>query len=97
MSFAAIPIVAHTDRYTRDVVDKIIYEGYKMQINVNSLFDIRKRRTLKKIMDTGLVYAIGSDIHGPDKAVYANMKKASVKLGDEFDIINSRMNKLLGR
>lgn len=90
-------IVAHTDRYTKDIVDKIIYEGYKMQINVNSLFDIRKRKTIKNIMDTGLVYAIGSDIHGPDKAVYANMKKAAVKLGDEFYIINSRMNKLLGR
>lgn len=90
-------LVAHTDRYTRDVVDKIIYEGYKMQVNVNSLFDVIKRRSIKKIMDTGLVYALGSDIHGPDKAVYANMKKASVKLGDGFDIINTRMNKLLGR
>jgi len=90
-------LIAHADRYTQDVTNVLLDAGYKIQLNTDSLFDLRGRRRAKRIIDTGLVFALGSDIHGEDKVSYKHLKASEKYLGDKFPLIQERMEKLLSR
>lgn len=76
-------ILAHADRYHYKNIERLLDAGVDMiQLNASSLCRVFKNKTLYRWIESGLVVALGSDIHGKDVKAYKNFKKASNKLGD---------------
>lgn len=90
-------VISHVDRYSKDVVRKLISENYMLQLNAESMTVLFEKKRISDILESGLVYAVGSDLHGKDKRPYVAMVKAKRRFFQYFETINQRMNKLLGR
>jgi len=90
-------LIAHADRYLKSVTDRLIEEKYMLQINARSLLNVFSRKRTLEILESGLVYAIGSDIHGPDRKAYSQVKKFLKIAGDRYGVIQKRMCNLLDR
>lgn len=61
-------IIAHPERYRyvqndNDFVYRWINSGYYLQINQNSLFNLKTKRTVYKLIDKRLVSLVASDAH----------------------------------
>ena len=96
------PIIAHVDRYfgyfKDDMLDNMIANGVKIQINADSFLSFWNRRRALGLLSSGKVHFIGSDTHNMglrapniDKAVAEIEKKlgkdalkALIKNGNEL-------------
>lgn len=74
-------IIAHADRYSRNTIELLLDCGVKMlQINVDSLCTLFKKKHICKWLEKGFVGMIGSDIHSTDKNVYHKFTAAKKRL-----------------
>ncbi len=88
-------ILAHIDRYSHEDILKLVDIGVnKLQINAEALCKLFKDKGLYRFIDDGLVYAIGSDIHGANKRAYKLFDKAKCKLGDKLVPIKEHSDSL---
>lgn len=75
-------VLAHIDRYKKAYADRMVGEGYKVQLNADAFGSIFARRRLNSYISRGCVVAVGSDIHRDDS--YAPFTKLIT--GHRFDI-----------
>lgn len=87
-------ILAHPNRYSSYVVERMISIGVKLQINISHLCIRSERRRATQWFERGCVYAIGSDMHTSDKA-YEDLKRVERYFEQYTDDINSRSLELL--
>ena len=69
-------VLAHADRYPKENVEKMIKAGAKIQLNASGLCTLFKRKHLYKWIESDLVVALGSDVHGVDRTAYSKFIKA---------------------
>ena len=69
-------VLAHADRYDPSNIDRLVALGAKIQLNADSLSSLFVKKHIKRWIDNGYVYAIGSDIHGKDVKAYKRFEKA---------------------
>lgn len=89
-------ILAHADRYDADIIGACLDAGAKIQLNADGILSHKTRKQCMKWIDEGVVYAIGSDIHGRGKN-YAYFKKAIKILGEKADDIFAKTDSLLSK
>lgn len=94
-------VLAHIDRYIRDYedgVDRLLSMGAKAQINASSLASFFSRRRLVPYLESGAVWALGSDLHGADAGAYRDFASLERKIGKELylDIMNKSERLLEG-
>lgn len=92
-------VLAHIDRYLKSDprgVEELLSLGAYAQINSSSFLSHSTRNKLYRYIEDGdTVCAIGSDLHGCNKKLYKGFLKAQKILGNEFEKIMSRSDKLL--
>ncbi len=87
-------VLAHADRYDYKSVCRLLDRDIGIQLNVDAIFNIKTRFLCKRYVDTKMVVALGSDIHGvPEKA--NKFKKAIKILGTDADDIMRKTSELL--
>ena len=77
-------ILAHIDRYIsryKKEIDRLLESGAVAQINADGLKPFFLRKKLMPYIESGKVYAIGSDLHGTHKKAYNAFCKASKRIG----------------
>lgn len=92
-------VLAHIDRYIKkqdEGIRELISIGAKAQINAEAFYVGALRKKLRYYLeDTDSVVAIGSDLHGEDKAAYRRFAKLSERLGDAYGEIMKKTECLL--
>ena len=92
-------VLAHIDRYLRinpQDIDELLSMGAYAQINASALTSYGMRKRLSPYIDDGdTVCAIGSDLHGHNKKQYKPFCKSQKILGENFEKIMCRSEKLL--
>lgn len=83
-------VIAHVDRYHQSVVKRLIEEGYMLQLDADC-FTLFNMLRIKRILKSGLVYALGSDIHGKSKHAYKRLVRAHKYCSG----VNTRMKRLI--
>ena len=73
-------VLAHADRYNPSNVDRLVAVGAKIQLNADSLSSLFVKKHIRRWIDNGYVYAIGSDIHKQDEKAYKRFEKATKRL-----------------
>lgn len=87
-------ILAHADRYNVEHIYSLLDVGAQIQLNADSLNRFFKRRALYKWVEEGAVVALGSDIHGPDRAAYNDFAVAKKKLGIDLEYIKRQSDRI---
>lgn len=87
-------VIAHVDRYSEKVVDRLLKDRYMLQVNA-SAFTGLSLKWLRSVLESGRVHALGSDIHHADRYAYSDLKRAVRRLGAQNDEIQGRMQALL--
>lgn len=87
-------VLAHPNRYSSYVVERMISIDVKLQINISHLCIRSERRRAMQWFERGCVYAIGSDMHTNDKA-YDDLKRVERYFEQYTDDVNSRSLELL--
>lgn len=87
-------VIAHVDRYPLEIIKLLQTLNLNMQINAKAVCSFLKFRSLKHLIDTGEIVALGSDVHGLSKA-YKEYAKALKILGESAHVIMTRTEKLL--
>lgn len=87
-------ILAHADRYNSDSIYRLLDVGAQIQLNADALDSIFKRRILYRWVAEGAVVALGSDIHGADRAAYKHFAAAKKKLGKNLEYIKRQSDKI---
>jgi protein-tyrosine phosphatase len=63
-------ILAHVERYFEfynpDVMDEIMSHGLLMQANCDSVIDLKTRKRVLKLIESGKIHLLGTDLHGLD-------------------------------
>lgn len=59
-----LPVLAHVDRYTTEVVEELFRQGVMGQLNAEGVCRRWGRRRLLRWAEAGSIAALGSDIHG---------------------------------
>ena len=80
-------VLAHIDRYIKayeDGVDRMLAMGAKAQINASSLASFLSRRRLEPYLESGAVWALGSDLHRIDEGAYRDFASLERKIGKEL-------------
>ncbi len=84
------PILAHVDRYfgcfKEPMLDEMIKNGIKVQINFEAFLSIRTRRRALELLKTGKVHFLGSDSHNMGKRapeLDLAVKEIKKKLGED--------------
>lgn len=72
-------VLAHIDRYPDEAVNDLLYMGIHAQLNAGSMVKFGNRSRIRDWLDSGLVVAVGSDLHGPKQASYAPFIKIQKK------------------
>lgn len=75
-------VIAHADRYKPADIERVISLGAKIQLNADALSGLLIRKHLKKWLTSGIVVALGSDIHGVNKKYYKRFVKAANRIKD---------------
>ena len=88
-------LLAHADRYEKNIIEGFIDLGVNIQLNVDSISKLFPNKHLFDWIDRGYVSALGSDIHMRDKKAYTSFSRTKGKLKDKFDIIMSKSEKIL--
>ena len=74
-------ILAHPDRYSVQIIDRMILLGAKLQLNASSMYGFKKnKKAYLRWVKSGDVVAFGSDIHGRDKKSYKRLALCFKKL-----------------
>lgn len=87
MNKGIVVVLAHIDRYIRDYevdIDHLLGIGAKAQVNAPSLASFFSRRKMMPYLESGAVYALGSDIHEVDKGAYRDFAALESKIGREL-------------
>lgn len=83
------PIIAHIDRYFAcfkdPMLDQMIKDGFKIQINADAFLSLWTRRRALALMEAGKVHFIGSDAH--------NMGNRAPRLADAVREIEKRIGR----
>lgn len=87
-------VIAHVDRYTSETVNQLKNLNLNMQINAKSVCSLLKYKSLKHLIKSENMVALGSDMHGLNKA-YKDYTKAFKHLGEMAQVIMTRTEKLL--
>ncbi len=87
-------ILAHADRYSKDNIEQLIDVGAKIQLNASALDTFFKKKHLYSWLESGLVYGIGSDIHGKDERAYKRFANARKKIGDAHYEVVEKSNEI---
>ena len=87
-------VIAHADRYSPTVVEKMIDAGARLQLNASSLDHFFKKKSLFRWINSGLVVALGSDIHGKDENAYKHFTRAISKVKNMADYIKEESDKI---
>ena len=90
-------IIAHADRYSKKVVDKMLEAGARLQLNATSLDRFFKKKSLYKWINNGDVIALGSDIHGKDEKAYKSFTRAFSKVKNKADYIKIESDKIFNK
>ena len=91
-------ILAHAERYSKDIIDQMTEYGAKIQINASALQRFSKGRVeVERWLKEKLVVALGSDIHSLDKHAYSEFKRAARKLSDELKFIEEYSSDIWNR
>ncbi len=59
-------VVAHIDRYRRELAERLLNIGVSFQINAGALYAFGSRRRIRKYLSLDGAVALGSDLHGID-------------------------------
>lgn len=87
MNNGIIVVLAHIDRYIRDYevdIDHLLDMGAKAQINASSFASFFSRRRMMPYLESGSVYALGSDLHCVDTHAYRDFVALESKIGREL-------------
>lgn len=87
-------IIAHGERYPAKEMEKLLAEGFQIQLNVSSIATIIPSSFVKKSIKGDYVAALGSDIHGLNNS-YKEFTKTMNKLGDRADNIMEKTRRLV--
>lgn len=88
-------VLAHIDRYAESTVDFLLDFGFRAQINAESFCRLwTRKRSMAWAKELDAVVALGSDIHGCDTG-YRDFLKMKEKLGETYNVIMDRTQKLL--
>ncbi len=88
-------LIAHIDRYSKKVADKLMQQNYMFQLNADALLSFKTFFRAIHFIKSKKVYALGSDIHGSDCMAYKRMYFAAKLLGAGADLILNRMQTLI--
>jgi protein-tyrosine phosphatase len=81
------PIIAHIDRYfgcfNERMLDEMIQNGVKVQINADAFLGLFKRRRSLELISSGKVHFLGSDSH--------NMQKRAPNIAAAVRVIRKRL------
>lgn len=88
------PVMAHIDRYPPSEVERLLCLGVAAQINAEAVCGLRTRRRCLEYVERGVVWALGSDIHGRSRA-YSLFAKAQRHLGRAGSQVMERSAALL--
>lgn len=99
MDKGIVVVLAHIDRYIKDYeagIDRLLAMGAKAQINADGLSSLLLRRRLMPYLESGAVYALGSDLHGADPGMYRAFATLQRKIGkDLYEEIMQKSERLL--
>ena len=88
-------ILAHADRYSKETVEIMLDYGVtSLQINVDSLVTMFRKKHILKWIEDGRVSMIGSDIHGTSKKYYKRFCQAQNKFSELFLPIKKASDKI---
>ena len=89
-------ILAHAERYSRNIIEILLPLGIKLQLNASSVvgFERFKNKHLFDWMANGDVVAFGSDIHGKDPVAYRRLYKAFTSVGKPSEYIVNESYKI---
>lgn len=59
-------VIAHLDRYKKELAERLLDCGFSYQINAGSLYAFGSRRRNRKYLSLDGAVALGSDLHGTD-------------------------------
>lgn len=90
-------VLAHADRYNPRDIDKLITVGAYVQLNADSLCRFFIPKHIKAWISKECVFALGSDIHGPDNKAYKRFRRAIKKLGDTITPIKKHSDTIYNR
>ena len=94
-----VVLLAHIDRYLadhEDDIDRLISCGAYAQINASAFNTFGLKRKVKAYVDSGCVYAFGSDLHEVDKKAYKEFTSIKKKVGpDNFEMVMNKSAELL--
>ncbi len=90
-----IPVLAHVDRYEKEDVLRLMRRGIRIQLNAEPLARLLGKRRLAPYLESQLLVALGSDLHGAKKKGYAHFLKMQKRLGARTGEIFSKTEELL--
>ena len=89
------PVLAHIERYPTQQRLAALDVCPRVQMNLEGMTGLLHRGFARKMAELGLLYAVGSDMHGA-KAPYRNLPAAKKALGPLWEKVEHRTRRLLG-
>jgi protein-tyrosine phosphatase len=87
-------ILAHPERYPAKEINKILDQGFQVQLNVASTAKLFPSSIISKCMKQQCVAAYGSDIHGLHNC-YQAFTKSMKKWGEGAELVMEKTRKLI--
>ncbi len=87
-------VLAHVERYDAKAIQQLFSLGMLGQLNASAFHRIFERKRFYNWIDDSYVVALGSDIHGYDKA-YNDYSNAMRILGHRGEILQNKMGILI--
>lgn len=84
-------VLAHVERYNKEEIMKLIDNGFKVQLNSDSIFKFSKKKLCREYLQSGNVVALGSDIHKLNNNYKSFAKVVKKYKTDIPDVINGRI------
>ncbi|MBQ2876618.1 MAG: hypothetical protein IJE25_06385 [Clostridia bacterium] len=82
-------VLAHVDRYDPENINKLLKIGAKAQVNASALCSFFRNKQLYEWLESGVIVAIGSDIHNRTRSAYDHFSKAIRKIGEYAERIKN--------
>ena len=90
-----IPVLAHVDRYPRELIEPLVQDGIFAQINTVGVSGMFRSRHIEEWIDKGFVVAIGSDYHFVSDRGVECFERLSVKRPDMMSLLSERADRIL--
>lgn len=88
-------LLAHIDRYDARLIDRLLAEGCLAQLNASAFCHFLSKRSARRRVEEGSVWALGSDLHGTQTG-YTEYLRAKQSLGSTYDLLMQKSRELLG-